>query len=90
VKHDIVSVIQERMPPGTSEQRHRHARARQFFYVLRGTLEIEMEGTTHTLSAGVGLEVPPGIAHTAANRGSEPVEFLLTSQPPAHGDRELA
>ena len=31
---DDLSVIEERMPPGTAEQRHSHVRARQFFYVL--------------------------------------------------------
>lgn len=51
---------------------------------------LEMDGVTHALAAGSGLEVPPGIAHTAANRGTEPTQFLLVSQPPAHGDREPA
>ena len=31
------SVIEERMPPGTSEVAHFHERSRQFFYVLSGT-----------------------------------------------------
>jgi methyltransferase (TIGR00027 family) len=90
VKTDGVSVIQERMPPATSEERHRHARARQFFYVLTGVLTLEMEGVTHTLAAGSGIEVPPGAAHTASNQGPAETQFLLVSQPPAHGDREAA
>ncbi len=90
VKQDSLSVIQERMPAGTSEERHRHSRARQFFYVLRGTLTLEMEGVTHSLTAGTGIEVPAGAAHTAANQGPDEIEFLLVSQPPAHGDREPA
>jgi len=90
VKQDSLSVIQEEMPAGTAESRHRHARSRQFFHVLSGTLTIEMEGVTHTLPAGSGLEVPPAAAHTAANQGTGPVRFLLVSQPPAHGDREPA
>jgi methyltransferase (TIGR00027 family) len=90
VKQEGISVIQERMPAGAAEQRHRHARARQFFYVLSGALEIEMEGVLRTIPAGSGLEVPPGVAHLASNRGPAVVEFLLVSQPPAHGDREQA
>jgi mannose-6-phosphate isomerase-like protein (cupin superfamily) len=31
-----LSVIEERMPPGTAGQRHRHQRSRQFFFVLEG------------------------------------------------------
>ncbi|HEY6985901.1 MAG TPA: cupin domain-containing protein, partial [Rhodanobacteraceae bacterium] len=41
---DGFSVIRERAPPGSAEVRHRHARARQFFYVLDGTAVIEIDG----------------------------------------------
>ena len=90
VKQGALSVIEEQMPPGATEHRHRHVRSRQFFYVLAGALQIEMEGTVHTITAGTGIEVPPGAAHTAANPGAESLRFLLVSQPPAHGDREPA
>src|SRR5687767_5875089 len=85
VKQEGLSVIEEHMPPGATEQRHRHARSRQFFFVLAGSLEIEVEGTVHTITAGAGIEVPPGAAHTAVNPGSQSLRFLLVSQPPAHG-----
>jgi mannose-6-phosphate isomerase-like protein (cupin superfamily) len=85
-----LSVIQERMPPGTREVRHRHARSRQFFFVLAGELTLEVAGALHVLPAGSGLEIAPGAAHQALNRSQAPVEFLVVSQPPSHGDRELA
>lgn len=84
-----LSVIEERMPPGAAEVRHRHRAARQFFYVLAGVLELEVEGTVHRLGAGSGIEVAPGAAHQTMNRGDGPVDFLVVSQPPSHGDREL-
>ena len=87
VRADGLSVIEERMPQGTREVRHRHARARQFFYVLRGRLAIEVEGAVHALAAGEGLEVPPGAAHEVRNDGDAPAEFLVVSQPPGQGDR---
>jgi mannose-6-phosphate isomerase-like protein (cupin superfamily) len=90
VREAGLSVIQERMPPGSAEQRHRHAVARQFFFVLGGTLEIEVEGTTHTLGPREGLEVAPGLAHEVRNASTEPIEFLVVSQPPSHGDRTAA
>ena len=77
------------MPPGTAEVRHRHARARQFFYVLAGQLDVEVEGTGHRLAAGVGLEIAPGAAHQVGNRSAGDAVFLVISQPPSHGDREL-
>jgi mannose-6-phosphate isomerase-like protein (cupin superfamily) len=87
VKAPDLSVIEESMPPGTSEFRHSHSRARQFFYVLEGEFTIEVDHQLFTLRAGEGLEIAPGQPHQAMNRGSIPVRFLVTSQPPSHGDR---
>lgn len=82
-----LSVIEERMPPGTHEMPHRHAHARQFFYVLSGTLTMDVEGTRHRLGPHAGLELPPGAAHQAINDSDADVEFLVVSTPPSHGDR---
>ena len=87
VRASALSVIEERMPPGAREVRHRHARSRQFFFVLSGTLTLEVEGTHHRLSARSGLELPPGTAHQAINESDADVEFLVVSTPPSHGDR---
>jgi mannose-6-phosphate isomerase-like protein (cupin superfamily) len=91
VKTPELSIIVERMPAGTSEVRHHHVRARQFFHVLEGELTIEIEHRDFTLRAGEGIEISPGQAHQAINRSAAPVRFVVTSQPPSHGDRvELA
>ena len=90
VRAPALSVIEERMPPGAQEVRHRHAHARQFFYVLSGTLTIEVEGARHHLDRGTGIELAPGTAHQALNESDAPVEFLVVSTPPSHGDRITA
>ena len=82
-----LSVIEERMPPGTHETRHRHERARQFFYVLEGVLSIELDGTDHHLAQGQGLHVPPGEAHQVRNEGTTDARMLVVSSPRSHGDR---
>jgi mannose-6-phosphate isomerase-like protein (cupin superfamily) len=87
VKAAGLSVIEERMPPNTSETRHWHARARQFFYVLSGTLVLEVEGEHHELPPGFGIELPQGTAHQARNEGPEDTTFLVISAPPHQGDR---
>ena len=87
VRSEALSVIQERMPPGTAEVRHSHARARQFFLVLGGTLTIEVDGVREGLAAGEGLEVAPGVVHRVANESDRDAEFVVVSQPPSHGDR---
>lgn len=75
------------MPPGTTEQRHRHERARQLFYVLEGEAVLEMEGAIHALHPGEGLHVPPGAAHQMRNDSVADLRFLVVSSPQSHGDR---
>ncbi|MEQ1717554.1 MAG: cupin domain-containing protein, partial [Hyphomicrobium sp.] len=82
-----LSVIHERMPAGTSETRHYHERARQFFFVLSGELTMERAGTRHAIAAGHGLEIRPGARHQAINASSADVEFLVISAPTTRGDR---
>ena len=84
---DALSVIEERMPPGTAEQRHFHARARQFFYVLEGELEMECEGAVLRIGARQGVEIAPGQRHQAKNASNAEVRFLVVSTTPSHGDR---
>ena len=87
VKNEQIHVIQERMPPGAAETLHKHAKARQFFFVLAGTALMESGGRNTTLAAGAGLEIPPGTPHRIVNKDNRDLEFLVISQPPSHGDR---
>jgi mannose-6-phosphate isomerase-like protein (cupin superfamily) len=87
VRSQELSVIHERMPAGTSEQRHAHTRARQFFFVLAGTAVIEIDGRREELRPGDGAEIAPGVAHQIFNLSTHDLEFLVISQPPAQGDR---
>ncbi|PJE28043.1 Mannose-6-phosphate isomerase, cupin superfamily [Pseudooceanicola antarcticus] len=87
---DNLLVIEERMPPGTREVRHFHARAEQFFYVLSGMLTIELDGTPQAIPAGSGLPVGRGQAHQARNDSAQEVVFLVISAPTSRGDRQEA
>jgi mannose-6-phosphate isomerase-like protein (cupin superfamily) len=82
-----LSVIQELVPPGASEARHYHAKARQFFFVLTGEGVMELEGNEVVLGPRQGLEVPPQVPHRLQNRGSRDLTFLVISAPMSHGDR---
>ena len=83
-----LSVIEEQVPAGCGEIVHRHAHARQCFYLLSGAACIEVEGESIPLRAGQALEVPPGSAHRFHNPGSVPVRFLVISSPNTRGDRQ--
>ncbi len=90
VKDSKLSVIQERMPPGTSEVRHLHQKSQQFFFILSGEASIEMNGEIVTLRSGDGIYVPHETPHQLKNDSGRPVEFLVISQPPSHGDRVVS
>src|SRR5262245_14070394 len=84
-----LSVIEERMPPGTTDVLHHHRAATQFFYVLRGQLCVEVDGVARNLDAGQGIEIAPGSKHLVCNRTSANVDFLVISVPPTNADRVL-
>ncbi|PTL80818.1 cupin domain-containing protein [Vitiosangium sp. GDMCC 1.1324] len=90
LKRPDVSVIHERMPPGTQEVRHYHRNARQLFFVLSGRATLEVGGRREQLAPHQALEVEPGVAHQVFNEGPEPLEILVISCPPSHGDRVSA
>ena len=85
-----LSVIQESMPSGSTEVRHRHNRAEQFFYILNGTASLEVAGSVYVLKANEGFHVPAGVPHTLSNQHENALDFLVVSTPPSHGDRENA
>lgn len=87
VKDASLSVIQERMPAGASEACHFHQRAQQFFFILAGEAVMQVAEEQTILRAGEGLHIPQGTAHQIANSSPAPLEFLVISHPPSHGDR---
>lgn len=87
VKSTQLSVIQERVPASCSEVKHYHHNSEQFFFVLSGVATLEAAGQTHKLEAQQGMHVPAGVAHQLKNDSDEPIEFIVTSTPPSHGDR---
>jgi len=88
VKHEEISVIQERVPPGVAEVRHLHHRARQFFFILAGQATIEIGDAVYVLRQHEGIEVAPLVPHRFRNDTDMEVSFLVISVPPSHGDRE--
>jgi mannose-6-phosphate isomerase-like protein (cupin superfamily) len=85
-----LSVIQEHMPAGTAEIRHAHHRTQQFFFVLSGTLTVEVGGAEYVVGLHEGLSVRTGEIHQVFNRSHAPAHFLVISQPGSHdGRRQL-
>ena len=87
LKSDSLSVIQERMPPNTAEQKHFHTLAQQVFYILSGVASFEIDDDTTTVHAFESLHIPPNTPHRIANNHTTDLLFLVISAPKAHGDR---
>jgi mannose-6-phosphate isomerase-like protein (cupin superfamily) len=87
LKSRMLSVIEERMPLGSSELRHYHRKSRQFFYIPSGQAVLEVSSSHTWLSSGRDLFAPPRTRRQIRNSSTRPLRFLVISQPPSHGDR---
>ncbi|MEM7728540.1 MAG: cupin domain-containing protein [Pseudomonadota bacterium] len=86
-RSDKLSVIQETIPPGCGEVAHSHERAEQVFFVLSGVATLVSRDVVHTLHPEDSFHVPAGVPHEMRNDTDEPIQFLVISTPPSHGDR---
>lgn len=82
-----LSVIAEKMPPGSVEDMHFHRKARQFFYMLSGEAVMRFPEREEILSAGDGIEIEPNEIHQMKNDSSQAAEFIVVSIPRSHGDK---
>jgi len=87
VKSPQLSVIQEKIPPGSGETRHYHKRAEQFFFIIAGVATMELDGNIHHVRPMQGIHVPAGKWHRISNDASTDLIITVTSTPPSHGDR---
>ncbi|PKF60737.1 cupin domain-containing protein [Psychromonas sp. psych-6C06] len=88
VKSKQLSVIQERMLAGCCESNHYHQNAEQFFYIISGLATMKLKNKTLTLKAGEGVHIEAGTAHQLCNESEHELNFIVTSAPPSHGDKQ--
>jgi mannose-6-phosphate isomerase-like protein (cupin superfamily) len=60
---------------------HIHETLHDMFYVLEGTLSVQLGDETLEAKPGTFVCVPPGTPHTFSNRSEEPVRFLNFNVP---------
>ncbi len=79
---DLFSVLEREVPPGGRTPRpHRHPATHEAFYVLDGELEFLLDGARVPAGSGAFVLVPPGAAHTFANRGAGAARVLVLHAP---------
>jgi quercetin dioxygenase-like cupin family protein len=69
--------------PGSGPPPHTHVYS-ELFYVLDGTLTVEIDGEQRSVAAGELAAVPGGAVHTYRNAGTEPTRFLAVLHPAGH------
>ena len=67
------------MFPGQSYPRHFHRQKEESFHLLRGDLNVEVDGVRRELKAGDLLSVLPGVRHSFQTRGGAIIEEIATT-----------
>jgi len=79
------SLAEARVPLGSATQRHYHKLSEEFYFILEGAGEMEINGETRAVCPGDAILIPPGAWHTISAR--EPLRFLCCCAPPySHED----
>jgi quercetin dioxygenase-like cupin family protein len=68
-------------PHSEGPPQHRHAQHDEGFYVVSGTVRFTVGHTVHDAPPGTLVMVPPGVPHTFANPGDQPVVMVNTFTP---------
>lgn len=87
VDEENLSIKLELMPAGEKETLHFHQHAQQFFFILKGTAILEIEGIQSQMKEQQGIHIKPNQRHRIMNQSSGDLQFILCSQPSTSEDR---
>ncbi len=83
------SLAEASLPAGQATDRHYHALTEEFYYIISGSGDIEVDGERRPVGAGDCILIPPGAWHQI--RATEDLVFLCCCAPPyAHEDTYFA
>lgn len=77
------SVVELTEHPPYRTPAHVHPEMDESFYVLEGTLALEIDGRSHRLPAGSFVHIPRGTVHAQGSADERPVKLLATFSPGA-------
>jgi mannose-6-phosphate isomerase-like protein (cupin superfamily) len=76
------SLMERTLPPsGRRPPAHRHTNCSEAFFILEGTVTVELEGAAVATGPGDFVRVSRGQAHTFANAGDAPARLLVLHAP---------
>ena len=75
--------------PGEVATPHEHRIMEENFYVLKGKLQVEINGVTTIVEEGQMFHIEPGEFHKVSNPTDEYNEYIIACAPFADGDKYL-
>lgn len=70
-------------------QKHYHKKITECYYVLKGAVDIEIDGAVEHLKEGNLIMIYPNTLHKAIRTSKEPVEILVICSPPWTEEDEI-
>ena len=70
------------IPPGSKSDKHSHEDNEEYWIVVDGRGEIEVDGERAKLEPGVVVYAPPGTKHQLFNTSQEPLKAYYIFAPP--------
>ncbi len=81
------SLAEATLPANGSTQRHYHKKSEEFYYLLEGEAEMEIDGVTKKMSSGDAVLIPAGAWHQITANEGGPIRLLCCCAPPySHED----
>ena len=76
------SLAEAELGPGQATERHYHAETEEFYVLLEGSAEMEVDGERRAVGPGDAVLIPPGAWHQITASGDGGVRFLCACAPP--------
>jgi mannose-6-phosphate isomerase-like protein (cupin superfamily) len=76
------SLAEATLEPNQATERHYHRESEEFYYLLEGSGEIEIQGERAQVDAGDAILIPPGAWHQIRAFGERRLRFLCCCAPP--------
>jgi mannose-6-phosphate isomerase-like protein (cupin superfamily) len=85
------SLAEATLEPGQQTERHYHAESEEFYYVLAGEGEMEIDGERAPVGPGDAILILPGAWHQITAGSNSGLRFLCCCSPPyRHEDTYFA
>ncbi len=81
------SLAEASLPANKSTERHYHKLSEEFYYLLEGQAEMEINGIRKTMTSGDAVVIPPQSWHQITASKDGPIRLLCCCSPPySHDD----